>query len=74
MVEVLDDVPRRLLDLVAREDHVDAGIDGVLDLNREAAGVSVQITRLALETVEAVRILDVELGDRFHCCFPFALV
>ena len=64
VVEVPEDVPGGLLDLVAREDHVDARIDRVLDLQRQPAGVSVQVLRLALEPVEPVGVLDVEMRDR----------
>ena len=71
MVEVLDDVPGGFLDLVAGENHVDAGIDGVFDFDGQSAGVSVQILGFAFEFVETVCILDVECGDGSHVDYSF---
>ena len=66
VVEVPEDVPGGLLDLVARKDHVDARVDRVLDFQRQPAGVSVQVLRLALESVELepVGVLKVEMRGR----------
>ena len=64
VVEVPEDIPGGLLDLVAREDHIDPRIDRVLDLQRQPAGMTVQILRLALETVEPVGVLEIEMRDR----------
>ena len=59
MVEVLENGPCGLLDFVTGVRHVDARIDGFLHLNGQVAGVTVQVLRLALESVETVGVLEV---------------
>ena len=63
VIEVLENVPGRLLNLVTREDHIDAGIDGIFDLQSQSAGMPVQVLRFASEAVEAMGVLDVEMSD-----------
>ena len=54
------------MDLVAREDHVDALVHGVLDLDGQNARMAVQILRLAPESVKPVCILQFEFGNASH--------
>lgn len=64
VIEVLQNFPSRLLDLVAREDHINAGIDRFLDFERQPTRVPVKIARFALKPVKAMGVLDVEMSHR----------
>lgn len=68
VVKVFDDIPGRLLNLVAGEHHVHARLHAVLHLDGEHTRVAVQILSLALETIETVGILNVKCCDTSHGC------
>ena len=66
MVEILQHAPGRFLNLVAGKNHVDARIDGILDLNGQDAGVAMKILCFALKTVEPMGILEIKRRDTSH--------
>ena len=74
VVEVLDHVPCDFLNLVAWINHVHSRIDRILNLNGESAGMAVEILCLALESVESVCVLDVEMCDASHVCYLLVFI
>ena len=66
MVKVLQNLLGGLLDLIAGKDHVHAGLDGILDLNGQDAGVAVEILGLTLEAVKSVRVLQIQCRNASH--------
>lgn len=66
VIEILQNVPRRLFDLVTREYHVHSLIHGVLDLYGQDARVAVKVLRFSLKAVETVRVLQVKGRDASH--------
>ena len=66
MIEVLQDVPRGLLNLVARENHVDARFDRVFNFDRQNAGVAVKVLGLSFEAIETMGILQIQFSDTSH--------
>ena len=59
MVEILQNLPCRLLNFVAGEDHIHARFNSVLDFDGQNAGMSMQILGLSFETIKTVCVLQV---------------
>ena len=66
MVEIPEHVPRYLLNLVARVNHVHTRLDAILHLDGQLSRVAVEILSLSLKTVETVCILQIECCDTSH--------
>lgn len=66
VVKILEDVPSRLFDFVAGENHIYARFNAVFDLNREGAGVTVKVLGFASETVKSVSVLNIKRGYTSH--------
>ena len=59
VIEVFQNLPSGFLNLIAGEDHIDARLDGILDLQGQNTRVPVQVLCLSLEPIKSVCILQV---------------
>ena len=57
MIKVFQNFPCRFLNLIAGENHVNAGFDGIFNLDGQDARMPVQILRFTLKTVKPVCVL-----------------
>lgn len=66
MVKVFQDGRGSFLNLIAGENHIDARFNGVLYLDYQCTGVTVEIWGFAFKTVKPVGVLQIQFGDAFH--------
>ena len=57
MIKVFQNFPCRFLNLIAGKNHVNAGFDGIFNLDGQDARMPVQILRFTLKTVKPVCVL-----------------
>ena len=71
VVEIFQNFPGGLLDLVAGKYHVDARIDRAFYFDGENSGVSVKILGFAFEAVKTVGVLQIKCCDASHGFISF---
>ena len=73
MIEILQNLPCRLLNFVAGENHIHARFNRVLNLDGQNAGMSMQILSLTLKAVKSVCVLKVQCSNASHSKNSFSL-
>ena len=66
VVKVFQNRPGGLLNLIAGENHVDAGLDGIFHLDGQHAGVAVEILGFPFESIKPVSVLQIQCGNASH--------
>ncbi len=74
MVEVFQDSPCGFLNFITGENHIYAGINRIFYLNRQGAGVTVQILSFTFESIESVCILQVQCCNTSHIFSPYVYI